>query len=60
MDRAMYMVKYLNTLKPLPSASPDLERELDIPELPDSRSTLYSSVGYWARQRGLVRMAVPS
>lgn len=54
MDRAMTMVKYLNTVKALPSASPELERSLNIPEMPDPHVTLRSSVLYWARLHRLL------
>ena len=59
-DRAMYMVKYLNTVKPLPSASPELERELGIPELQDPMVTLQTTVAFWAQNSRLEGLAEAS
>jgi nucleoside-diphosphate-sugar epimerase len=55
MDRAMTMVKYLNTVEALPSSSPGLEQSLNIPQMPDPRVTLRSSLLYWARQQRSLR-----
>jgi thioester reductase-like protein len=51
MERAMTMVKYLNTTEPLPSGSPELERDLDIRPMADPRITLRSSLLYWVEQQ---------
>lgn len=49
MDRAMTMVKYLNTLEPLPSSSPELETSLNISRMPDPRLTLRSTLKFLAK-----------
>jgi thioester reductase-like protein len=57
MDRAMTMVKYLNTVDALPSNSPDLEISLNISPMPDPRATLRSSLFYWARHHRMLPSA---
>jgi len=54
MDRAMTMVKYLNTLEPLPCASPALVRSLKIPQMPDPRVTLRSTLSFLAQHYRMV------
>jgi nucleoside-diphosphate-sugar epimerase len=53
MDRAMTMVKYLNTVEAMPSDSPALERSLNVRPMPDPRVTLRSALMYWTRFHGL-------
>jgi len=56
MDRAMTMVKYLNTVEPLPSDSSELARSLNITQMGDPRATLRSSLLYWAQSEGRMPM----